>query len=558
MLLSIAVSPADANRVLAGTPTGAYLSTDGATTWTAIASLPATTIGDFLFDPASPQTVYAAGSGGTLAKSTDGGSTWNAIGSDVASQLPLALAIDPTHTSTVYAGTLNNGVYKSADGGASWTAQNSGLTNLHVSALVVDPTTPSNVYAGTLNGGPFKSTDGGATWSAFAFGVIGTNVAGLAADSAGTIYLGNLTGTYETALGGLTWTPLNTTEQYVNAVAVGPGSPGRLFIGSGLLPFRLGDVLFADDRATFHFATGINGIDVVSLAVDSFAPTHVLAACIGVTLLSEDSGTTWNAVDAPRLPTDVAFDDNEQGVAYLTGTGGVAKSIDGGQTWGDASNGLPVTVVRAVLPVPGTNGVVLTGTAVGIYGSNDGGADWSPQVGLTTVVWTLAPGASGKLWAGADDGPYLSTDGGGHWAHSGNLSSPVHAFLSTASGRLYAGTGAGLFASSDNGSTWNPVSGGLPANLDVHALIEDPSRGAVVVGAFPGVYESTDGGATWSASGSGLTNPYIFTLALPGGGALLAGAQAGSVFRLLQPAERGAVDRAPAPHGGTHDLPARP
>jgi len=171
---SLAVSPSDPQRVLAGTRLGGFFSENGGSSWSAIETLPGPTIGSVLFDPASPQIAYAAGSEGTLAKSTDGGTTWTAIGANAASRKPEILAIDPSHTATIYVGTLDDGVYKSTDGGGSFTAQNSGLGNRHVSALVIDPTATSTVYAGTVDGGAFKSTDGGASWASFSFGLVGT------------------------------------------------------------------------------------------------------------------------------------------------------------------------------------------------------------------------------------------------------------------------------------------------------------------------------------------------------------------------------------------------
>jgi photosystem II stability/assembly factor-like uncharacterized protein len=564
-VLSLAVSPSDPQRVIAGTSAGGYLSVNGGSSWSAIATLPGPTVGDVVFDPTSSQTAYAAGAEGALSKSTDGGATWTAIGANAAAKKPLTLAIDPSHTATIYAGTLDDGVYKSTDGGGTWTAQNSGLSNLHVSAVVVDPTTPATVYAGTLNGGAFKSTDGGASWSTFAFGVIGTDVAALAADSTGTIYLANRAGTYQTAVGGLTWTALRFGATFVNALAVGPGSPGRLFVGFGQLPFQQGNVFWADgDRSVFLLGDGIHGVPIFSLAVNSFTPTLVLAlGGGGATYVSEDSGLSWLQINGPEaLPVSIAFDPDEQGVVYEGGATGVHKSTDGGGTWATARNGLPATVIRPVLPVPATTGVVLAGASAGVYRTTDGAANWQATTGGPAgIVWSLGAGA-GRLWAGADDGVYRSTDQGASWARSGNVSGPVRAVLdSSTAGRIFAGTDAGLFVSADGGATWTPAAGGLPAGLQFHALIEDPAQGVVFVGAFTGVYESRDGGSTWSATGTGLTNPYIQTLALASGDALLAGAQGGSIFRLAAPppiAERGAVDRAPAPQGGTHDIPPRP
>src|SRR5262249_60068309 len=154
------------------------------------------------------------------------------IGANVASRRALTLVVDTSHTATIYVGTRDDGVYKSTDGGGSFSAQNSGLGTPRVSALVIDPTATSTLYAGTVDGGAFKSTDGGANWSSFSFGLVGTDVAALAADSFPTIYLANRSGMYAIAGGGLIWTPIAGTT-FINALAVGPGSPGRLFAGFG-------------------------------------------------------------------------------------------------------------------------------------------------------------------------------------------------------------------------------------------------------------------------------------------------------------------------------------
>src|SRR5262249_23428607 len=372
--------------------------------WSAITTLPGPTVVDVVFDPSSSQIAYAAGAEGALWKSTDGGATWSAIGANAAGKRPQTLALAPSHTATIYVDTLDYGVDKSRDGGAMFIAQNSGLSNLHVSALVVDPTAASMVAAGPVNGGPFKSTDGGASWSVFAFGVSGTDTASLAADSAGTIYLANRSGTFHTAVGGLTWTALRFSAPFVNAVAVGPGSPGRLFIGFGQLPFAVGGVFYSDgDRSSFVRGEGIHGVSIFSLAVDPFTPTDVLAiGGGGSTYLSKDSGLSWPPNTSPEsLPVSIAFDSDEQGVVYEGGARGVNKSTDGGETWNAADAGMPATVVRPVLPVPATTGVVLAGTSVGVYRTADGGLSWQATAGGPAgIVWSLAPG-SGRVWAGA-------------------------------------------------------------------------------------------------------------------------------------------------------------
>jgi photosystem II stability/assembly factor-like uncharacterized protein len=123
-------------------------------------------------DPQTPTTVYAGmwGAGGGAFKSTDGGDTWSAVNAGLTNLNLLAFAIDPQTPDTLYAGTDGGGAFKSTDGGASWMAASSGLAGTSVRALAVDPTTPTTVYAGT-EAGVFMSEDGGGSWGAFNAGL---------------------------------------------------------------------------------------------------------------------------------------------------------------------------------------------------------------------------------------------------------------------------------------------------------------------------------------------------------------------------------------------------
>lgn len=131
---TIAVSPSDPNRVVAGThkgdvlTTGAALASTVATAWTA----------------ARPR-------GGWVT----------------------SVAFDPKNTNTIYATYGNFGgkhVYRSADGGATWTSSDGpdgdparALPDIPVHCVVVDPDDTSRLYLGT-DVGVFVSLDGGATW----------------------------------------------------------------------------------------------------------------------------------------------------------------------------------------------------------------------------------------------------------------------------------------------------------------------------------------------------------------------------------------------------------
>ena len=58
-----------------------------------------------------------------------------------------ALTIDPATPSTLYARSSNGSIFKSKDGGKSWNGANAGLTNSSIRTLVIDPVAPSTLYA---------------------------------------------------------------------------------------------------------------------------------------------------------------------------------------------------------------------------------------------------------------------------------------------------------------------------------------------------------------------------------------------------------------------------
>src|SRR5262249_15757274 len=209
--------------------------------------------------------------------------------------------------------------------------------------------------------------------------------------------------------GGLIGTPIAGTT-FVNALAVGPGSPGRLFAGFGHLPDSGGNAFYSDgDRSQPRFGTGIHGVPIISLAVDPFVPSHVLAiSSVGTTYVSEDAGSSWDQIQIvgpESLPVSLAFDPDEQNVVYECALPAAQNSRSGGGPWPSAGPGRPASeTVRSILPAPATTGVVRAGPAAGVYRATAGGAPWqAPPGGPAGLVWSLAAGP-GRLWAGADDG----------------------------------------------------------------------------------------------------------------------------------------------------------
>ncbi|MBL8190523.1 MAG: VCBS repeat-containing protein [Acidobacteria bacterium] len=201
----IAVSSIDSFILYISTSRGAFKSTMGGQSWSAISSLRGPSY-NFAIDPTNSQIVYAGtrvGSG--VQKTTDGGSTWIAVNNGlVASGQNVrvnALVVDPKATSTVYAATFGFGVFKTTDGGANWASLNNGLSNRNVFSLLLDPMTSQLKLAGTTAGSDTfaaKLNSTGTQWSYFRMlgGIDADAATAVAVDASGAAYL---TGTTNSA-----------------------------------------------------------------------------------------------------------------------------------------------------------------------------------------------------------------------------------------------------------------------------------------------------------------------------------------------------------------------
>ncbi|MEA2635569.1 MAG: hypothetical protein QOJ33_1186 [Chloroflexota bacterium] len=263
----------------------------------------------------------------------------------------------------------------------------------------------------------------------------------------------------------------------------------------------------------------------------------LLAATQGRGVLrSTDSGATWtSAIAGIDGAWVVRFDPQQPATAYAgTQTAGLYKSLDEGKTWTAQSQGLNNMDVRSI--ALGT-GLVLVGTAQGVYYSSDGAGSWH-ALGLdpqsVAAVAVLPSANSFTLFAGVDNGPVgaaflLKSEGlGGSWAvvkgtFPADAVVPSLAVASAPSGGtdppVIAGTSQGLFRSDDRGVTWNALAG-LPSTDFNLALFNPANPDQIYVGSDGdqgngGVFRSLDRGASWSTFGAGLpAKPRVTALAL--------------------------------------------
>jgi len=142
---------------------------NGGVSWDAVA-LPKETylnVYDFAVDPASPAMLWLAGSESRhglprLYRSADGGQTWARRDSGIGGTSVVSIDFDPAAPNTLYAAT-DAGLYRSIDTGATWTRFGGVIGPVH--RVLAAPTVPTTIWTVVgLKREVRRSRDAGATW----------------------------------------------------------------------------------------------------------------------------------------------------------------------------------------------------------------------------------------------------------------------------------------------------------------------------------------------------------------------------------------------------------
>jgi photosystem II stability/assembly factor-like uncharacterized protein len=345
-------------------------------------------------------------------------------------------------------------------------------------------------------------------------------VAGIAGNAA-VYYMGTPGGgLWKTVDGGTVWTPISdqVPVSSIGAVAVAPSNSSVVYFGTGDVSMVGGSVNMgngvyksADAGRTWQHIGLDDSEHIGTVWVDPRNPEIVLVAALGRTyskseqrgvFKTTDGGRTWNrvlykdditgavdlvfAADNPKIGYTALWEHytrpGGRGAIEATGFAGVYKTIDGGDTWTQLTEGLP----------GGRLG------RIGVATSADGRK-------VFAIVAGGGGGGGGGGGAGGGGGLFRSDDGGAHWSKSTQDTRVTgsgyfsRVFLDPKNPDVVYVAQTSLYRSTDGGHTFDSYKG-APGGDDNHALWIDPrDSDRMIMASDQGATISMDGGKSWSS-----------------------------------------------------------
>jgi photosystem II stability/assembly factor-like uncharacterized protein len=518
---------------------GVFHSTDGGRTWSKVLFVDdATGCADLVMQPGNPKVLFAAmwqvrrypwelvdgGPGSGIYRSTDGGQSWKKLTED----LPegpygrIALAIAPSNNRHVYAliEAKTGLLWDSEDLGDHWKAVSDNheldVRPFYFSKMVVSPADEKRIYFCSFQ--LVESDDGGKTAHSLDKGVHPDHHdLWIDPRNPKRMIQGNDGGVYVTTDAAKSWSFLNNLpiEQFYMVAldsSVPYGLCGGLQDNSAWCGTSNSVSRAGANPGDWWVVTGGDGEYAVPAPSD---PNVVYADSQNGEIVRFDRKTRLSRFSRPYLrgvedtvpskleyrfnwTAPIAVSPTDPEVVYL-GANVVFKSTDGGAHWISLSGDLTRN---------DKSKQVLTG---GPIQHDLSGAETYD----TILSITIAPTDPQVIWVGTDDGLVQVTRDGGktwtnvtraiprapEWARVYQIGvSPFDAGTAYAAfdAHMLDDRRAYVYKTTDFGKTWTSIAAGLPADVPVHVVREDPNqKGFLTAGTDTGLFFSRDGGATW-------------------------------------------------------------
>ena len=511
----IKIRPGHSNELIAALGySGLYRSTDSGLNWSALLG---GRVDDVLFSPTG-DTAFAVGSGIGLRRSIDGGSTFTSFGSGLISGSRTHFDLCNAVPNVMYAAVYGSGMvrlFKSTDYGANWSelSTSNNFKQLDGQAWYdlycrVNPKNPDKAYVGTID--VFRTTDG-ANFVNITNGYSGGSVhvdqhyLFFHPTDENTFFVCNDGGIWKTTNNGNSFTNLNqnlTLTQFYRITA-SPFDPGRILGGTqdngtqqtfsdlhwaaayggdgGDVAFNLLDAnyiigetqfggLFRTTNGGSSWIQATNGINTGESAA-WVAPLETHPTVSGTFYIarqrvykSTNNGGSWSAVsgnlNGSSAVRELTISKSNPSIMYAASSSRVYLSTDGGATWQNKTNGLPVKNITSVYVHPDNENIAfLTFSGFGtskVFKTTNMGESWInihgdlPDAPVNDIyIYTGDPAHPNTYFVATDVGVFLTQDDGVNWVELFNgLPNTVilHLDYSPSTQMLRAGThGRGVY-----------------------------------------------------------------------------------------------------------------
>ena len=465
--------PGDPNTIYAGSSGGLYRSTNAGQSFSLASTLSSASNYNRMqiaVTPADPNYLYALASNASdngfegLYLSTDGGTTftkksdspnilgWSNQGTDAGGQgwYDLALTASPVNKNIILTGGVN--IWKSVNGGATWsisahwTGNGAPYVHADIHNLYFSPHNGTTVYA-CSDGGLFKSTNNGGNWTDLSNGL-----------AIGQLYR------------------LSNSKTNVNMVISGWQDNGtNLRSSSTWAKVRGGD--------------GMECIIDYSNANYMYSSTYY-----GAISRSNNAGISWSGItdnisETGAWVTPYVMHPTNPQIIYA-GYINLYKTTNRGNNWSKITNLSGSSTLRSIAVSESNPNTIYIATTSGILRTTNGGTSWTnlsnnlPLSGTITYLWVSPVNPNIVYFTrggfSAGNKVYKSTDAGATWTNiSGNLPNlPVNCIVyeNGSPEGLYVGTDIGVYYKDSLMSGWIPFSDQLPNVIVKELEIHYPSR----------------------------------------------------------------------------------
>ncbi|MBC6490553.1 hypothetical protein ACFSQD_09520 [Flavihumibacter stibioxidans] len=351
-----------------------------------------------------------------------------------------------------------------------------------------------------------------------------TSIEGVNADGK-TLYVGTAGGgIWKSTNAGASFKPIfDKFCQSIGAIAIDQQNPRTVFAGTGESNMRnsvsIGNGLYRSTDAGDNWTrVGLDSTEhIAKIVIDPKNSKNIYVAAPGPLwgeskhrglYKSVDGGKTWDKIlfiSEKAGCADVSVDPNNPDIVYATtwefrrlpylfnsgGPGsGIFKSLDGGKTWKELTNGLPSkpfgrTALALAPSAPNNLIAIVEAAETKLYISADGGENWKQQSATMNVVsrpfyfstLVVDPKEAKRVYRPAysfsysDDGGYSFADASneGGWVHSDHHALWINPANTN---QMYLGTDGGMYVSLDRGATFIFLSN-LPVGQFYHVAVDN-------------------------------------------------------------------------------------